>query len=153
MNTNFFRNICIGLVDGLTIPLALAAGLSRLVSSSRTVIIACLVAAFAGAMTMTIGGYFESRKYSSGKRPVLAGLTIGAGYLIGGIVTIIPYIFKHDPFVALRMSVVITLTVLFVAGYWESKLNGGEGWTNALRVCATGAIAALAAFFISKSFR
>lgn len=153
MNNNFYRNICIGLVDGLTIPLALAAGLSRLVSSSKTVIIACLVAAVAGALTMTFGGYFESRKYSPGNNPVMSGLTIGAGYFAGGVITIVPYLFKHDPFVALRISAVITLTILFFAGYWESKLNGGEGWTNALRVCITGAIAALAAFFIGKSFR
>ncbi|MBL7699961.1 MAG: VIT1/CCC1 transporter family protein [Chitinophagaceae bacterium] len=149
---NFFRNICIGLVDGLTIPLALAAGLSGLANKNSPVIIACFAAAVAGAFTMTIGGYFESKKYSSGVKPSVAGLTIGTGYLVGGIITTVPYYFVASPLIALQYSVIATLTVLFVAGYWESKLNGGTGWANAARVCVTGAAAAGVAFYIAKLF-
>lgn len=149
---NFFRNICIGLVDGLTIPLALAAGLSGLVRNNTPVIIACLAAAAAGAITMTIGGYFESKKYGTAVKPSVAGLTIGAGYLAGGIVATLPYYFTTNPLNALQYSVACTLLVLLIAGYWESVLNGGKGWTNAARVCLTGAAVAAAAFFVAKLF-
>lgn len=151
-HTNFFRHICIGLVDGLTIPLALAAGLSGLVHFNYPIIIACIAAAAAGAITMTIGGYFESKKYNSGEKPSAAGLTIGAGYFFGGVVPTLPYFFTAYPLDALLYAVVITLIVLLVAGYWEGKLNGGSGWTNAIRVSATGAAAAGAAFGIAKLF-
>ena len=150
---NFIRNICIGIVDGLTIPLALAAGLSSLVISSSPVIIACLVASLAGAMTMTIGGYYESRRYDAAQDPVKSALTIGTGYFSGGIITTIPYLFVEHPMIALRYSAIIAMVVLFIAGYWESKLNGSKGWTNAVRVCVTAGIAATAAFLIAKLFR
>ncbi len=149
---HFFRNISIGIVDGLTIPLALAAGLSGLVSENSPVIIACLVAALAGAVTMSIGGYHESKKYDAPVRPASAAATIGLGYLAGGLITTIPYFFISQPMQALTYSVVLTLIVLFVAGYWESKLNGGLGLINAVRVCITGAVAATAAFLVAKLF-
>ena len=150
---NFIRNICIGLVDGVTIPLALAAGLSGLVMDSSPVIIACLIASFAGAITMTIGGYIEGKKYGNKENPVLSAFTIGAGYFSGGFITSIPYFFAEYPLIALRYAAIIAMAVLFIAGYWESRLNGSKGWTNALRVCITAGIAAVAAFLVAKLFR
>lgn len=140
------------MVDGLTIPLALAAGLSGLVRDNFPVIIACLVASFAGAITMSIGGYVESKKYGSAVKPSVAAVTIGLGYLAGGVITTLPYYFIANPLEALKFAVIITLAVLFVAGYWEGKLNAGNGWANAFRVSLTGAVAAIAAFAIAKLF-
>ena len=150
---NFIRNICIGLVDGVTIPLAIAAGLSGLVMYSSPVIIACLVASFAGAITMTIGGYIEGKKYDSKENSVFSALIIGAGYFSGGFITSIPYFFAEYPLTALRYAVILAMAVLFVAGYWESRLNGSKGWTNAFRVCITAAVAAVAAFLVAELFR
>ena len=111
-----------------------------------------MAAAVAGAITMTIGGYFESKKYNSGEKPSAAALTIGAGYFAGGVVTTLPYYFTTYPLDALLYSVIITLGILLIAGYWEGKLNGGRGWTNAVRVSLAGAAAAGAAFGIAKLF-
>jgi VIT1/CCC1 family predicted Fe2+/Mn2+ transporter len=150
---DFTRNICIGLVDGLTIPLAVAAGLSGLVSYVSPVIIACLMAALAGALTMTIGGYLEVKKYVPKQSPASSALTIGSGYLCGGIIVALPYLFVENPLIALRYSVIITMLMLLIAGYWESKLNDSSGWTNAIRVAVTAAVVALAAFLLAKLFR
>lgn len=152
-NHNFTRNICIGLVDGLTIPLALASALSGLVISSDSVIVACLVASLAGALTMTAGGYLEGRKYNAGQNSTWSAVTIGAGYFSGGLITVIPYFVNDYPLIALRYAAVLSMTILFVAGYWEGKLNGSNGWINAVRVCVTAGIAAAAAFFVAKLFR
>jgi VIT1/CCC1 family predicted Fe2+/Mn2+ transporter len=146
------KNIFIGLIDGLTIPLALAAGLSGLVNSSSTVIIACIATTFAGSLTMTFGGYVEGRKYQDTFKPLNAALIIGTGYLAGGLITTIPYFFFSSPTAALPYSVLITLTVLLIAGYWESTLNGAKGLSGAIRVCITGAVAAGAAFIAAKLF-
>ena len=151
--TDFIRNICIGLVDGLTIPLAVAAGLSGLVSYPTPVIIACLVAAFAGALTMTIGGYLEVKKYIPELRSAPSALTIGGGYLFGGLIVTLPYFLIDYPLNALRYSVIISMLILLIAGYWESKLNNSNGWVNAIRVAATAAIVATAAFLLAKLFR
>ncbi|MEP6802829.1 MAG: VIT1/CCC1 transporter family protein [Acidobacteriota bacterium] len=55
------RDIVIGMSDGLTVPFALAAGLSGAVSSARVVITAGLAEIAAGSIAMGLGGYLAAR--------------------------------------------------------------------------------------------
>jgi VIT1/CCC1 family predicted Fe2+/Mn2+ transporter len=55
------RDIVIGLSDGLTVPFALAAGLSGAVSSSHIVVLAGLAEIAAGSIAMGLGGYLAAR--------------------------------------------------------------------------------------------
>jgi VIT1/CCC1 family predicted Fe2+/Mn2+ transporter len=55
------RDIVIGMSDGLTVPFALAAGLSGVVDSTGIVITAGLAEIAAGAIAMGLGGYLAAR--------------------------------------------------------------------------------------------
>ena len=55
------RDVVIGMADGLTVPFALAAGLSAAVSSSHVVVVAGLAEIAAGAIAMGLGGYLAAR--------------------------------------------------------------------------------------------
>ena len=55
------RDIVIGMSDGLTVPFALAAGLSGAVSSSGIIITAGLAEIAAGAIAMGLGGYLAAK--------------------------------------------------------------------------------------------
>jgi VIT1/CCC1 family predicted Fe2+/Mn2+ transporter len=55
------RDIVIGMSDGLTVPFALAAGLTGAVSSSRIIVTAGLAEIAAGAIAMGLGGYLAAR--------------------------------------------------------------------------------------------
>jgi len=55
------RDIVIGMSDGLTVPFALAAGLSGVVQSTGVVITAGLAEIAAGAIAMGLGGYLAAR--------------------------------------------------------------------------------------------
>jgi VIT1/CCC1 family predicted Fe2+/Mn2+ transporter len=55
-NADIVRDIIIGLSDGLTVPFALAAGLSTL-ESSRIVLTAGIAEVVAGSISMALGGY------------------------------------------------------------------------------------------------
>ena len=59
--TETIRDVVIGMSDGLTVPFALAAGLSGAVSGSGIVVIAGLAEIAAGAIAMGLGGYLASR--------------------------------------------------------------------------------------------
>jgi VIT1/CCC1 family predicted Fe2+/Mn2+ transporter len=66
------RDIVIGMSDGLTVPFALAAGLSGAVSSTSIVITAGLAEIAAGSIAMGLGGYLAARSdaehYASERR-------------------------------------------------------------------------------------
>ena len=55
------RDIVIGMSDGLTVPFALAAGLSGAVEASAIIITAGLAEVAAGAIAMGLGGYLAAR--------------------------------------------------------------------------------------------
>jgi VIT1/CCC1 family predicted Fe2+/Mn2+ transporter len=55
------REIVIGMADGLTVPFALAAGLSAAVSSTSVIVTAGFAEIAAGAMAMGLGGYLAAK--------------------------------------------------------------------------------------------
>ncbi len=55
------RDVVLGMSDGLTVPFALAAGLSGAIASSRVVLVAGVAELAAGAIAMGLGGYLAAR--------------------------------------------------------------------------------------------
>ncbi|SHM44486.1 VIT1/CCC1 transporter family protein [Mucilaginibacter sp. OK098] len=211
------RDIVIGMSDGLTVPFALAAGLSGAVSSSTLVVTAGIAEIVAGSIAMGLGGFLAGRteldhynselqrEYEEVKRvpeqekaevkEVFAGfglsaslqqqiademakdedkwvdfmmryelglekphpnratksaITIGVSYIVGGIIPLSPYFIVSNSQVALYYSCAVTLICLFVFGYFKSKFTGQPALVGALKVVFIGALAAGAAFGISK---
>lgn len=58
---NFVRDVVIGMSDGLTVPFALAAGLSGAVQNSRLIVVGGLAEIAAGSIAMGLGGYLAAR--------------------------------------------------------------------------------------------
>ena len=59
--TETVRDVVIGMSDGLTVPFALAAGLSGAVASTGIVVVAGLAEISAGAIAMGLGGYLAAK--------------------------------------------------------------------------------------------
>jgi len=55
------RDVVIGMSDGLTVPFALAAGLTGAIAASRLVVVAGLAEIAAGSIAMGLGGYLAAR--------------------------------------------------------------------------------------------
>jgi VIT1/CCC1 family predicted Fe2+/Mn2+ transporter len=60
-SSDVLRDIVIGISDGLTVPFALAAGLSGAVVSSNIIIIAGIAEIAAGSIAMGLGGYLAGK--------------------------------------------------------------------------------------------
>jgi len=60
-SSELLRDIVIGMSDGLTVPFALAAGLSGAVDSSNIVVIAGIAEIAAGSIAMGLGGYLAGK--------------------------------------------------------------------------------------------
>lgn len=60
-SSDLVRDVVIGMADGLTVPFALAAGLSGAVDSSHIIVLAGLAEIAAGAIAMGLGGYLAAR--------------------------------------------------------------------------------------------
>src|SRR5689334_22882302 len=60
-SSEMVRDIVIGMSDGLTVPFALAAGLSGAVDSSNVIITAGVAEVAAGSIAMGLGGYLAAK--------------------------------------------------------------------------------------------
>ncbi len=60
-SSEMVRDIVIGMADGLTVPFALAAGLSGAVSKTNVIVIAGLAEIAAGSIAMGLGGYLAAK--------------------------------------------------------------------------------------------
>ena len=60
-SSDLLRDVVIGMSDGLTVPFALAAGLTGAVASSSIVVIAGIAEIVAGSIAMGLGGYLAGR--------------------------------------------------------------------------------------------
>jgi VIT1/CCC1 family predicted Fe2+/Mn2+ transporter len=219
-SSDLVKDIVIGMADGLTVPFALAAGLTGAsgVDSTAIIVTAGIAEIAAGSIAMGLGGYLsgrteiehyhseESREYfevekfpekeraevkeifaeyglsekvqdeivdelSKDKKKYVdfmmryelglekpdanrarkSALTIGASYIVGGLIPLLPYVFiRTDKHLALLVSLVVTLLALFVFGFFKSKVTGQPPISGAFRTMIIGAIAAGAAFGIAK---
>ncbi|KAJ6481916.1 membrane fraction protein [Mycena sanguinolenta] len=89
-------------------------------------------------------------------RLYVSAFTIGTGYLVGGIIPLIPYFFISRAHVALVYSAVITGIVLLVFGAVKARVTGagvgtgGYVW-GAVSTLLVGGVAAAAAFGIVRA--
>ena len=60
-STAVVRDVVIGMSDGLTVPFALAAGLSGAVNTAHVVVLAGLAEIAAGSIAMGLGGYLAAK--------------------------------------------------------------------------------------------
>src|SRR5580765_7073754 len=60
-SSEIVRDVVIGMSDGLTVPFALAAGLSGAVDSTALIVTAGVAEIVAGAISMGLGGYLAAR--------------------------------------------------------------------------------------------
>ncbi|WP_036259854.1 VIT1/CCC1 transporter family protein [Methylocapsa aurea] len=211
------RDVVIGMADGLTVPFALAAGLSGAVSSTSIITTAGLAEVAAGAIAMGLGGYLAARTdlehYRSeyrreqmeidlvpeteraevrkilreqgldaaltetvtaaltrdrqrwlnfmmrfelsleepeAGREVKSALTIGAAYVVGGLIPLTPYFLSNAVSQALPLSIALTLTALCLFGGVKGQITGVPPLKSALQTAIVGTLAAAAAYAIAR---
>lgn len=76
--------------------------------------------------------------------------TIAGAYVIGGLIPLMPYLFTHSLDTALLYSVVLTLAALLVFGYLRGRFLRDNPFKSMLYTAGVGAVAASAAFLLTK---
>lgn len=89
-------------------------------------------------------------------RAYISALTIGAGYLSGGMIPLLPYFFAKHVGTGLIYSVIIMLITLFIFGYVKTILTMSDAATlekkikEGFQMILVGSIAAGSAWFFVK---
>jgi vacuolar iron transporter family protein len=84
------------------------------------------------------------------KRAFRSAFTIGASYVVGGLVPLAPYMLMRDSGQALSVSAAITLLALAVFGFVKGHFTGVPKLKGALQTALVGSLAAGVAYLIAK---
>lgn len=100
--------------------------------------------------------YYLSAEEIPNRRMYVSAFTIGMGYLIGGLIPLLPYFFIPRAQVALIYSCIVTGIVLLVFGAIKARVTGASqspaGYVRgAFSTLMVGGIAAVAAFGIVRA--
>lgn len=211
------RDIVIGMSDGLTVPFALAAGLSGAITATGIIVTAGIAEISAGAIAMGLGGYLAAKsdaehyasemkrehrevqeipheeeeevarvfrsyglspeeispiiraltahpqswvdfmmRYELGlekpdpRRALHSAVTIALSYIAGGLIPLFPYMLLHTVRDALSMSILLTVSALFVFGYIKARFTGTRPLTSGIQTVLIGGLAASAAFGLAR---
>lgn len=84
-------------------------------------------------------------------RALQSALTIAGSYIVGGLIPLLPYIIIPQVAKALKVSVLVTISALFVFGYVKGQFTGLRPVWSAFQTVFIGALASAAAFTIAKA--
>jgi vacuolar iron transporter family protein len=79
-----------------------------------------------------------------------SALTIGASYIVGGLIPLLPYMALPSVPIALEVSVALTLLALFVFGAVKARFTEINPLRGGLQTALIGGLAATAAFTIAR---
>jgi vacuolar iron transporter family protein len=127
------RDIVIGMSDGVTVPFALAAGLSGAVQAWVDFM-----------MRFELG-----LEVPDPKRALISAGTIAGAHIAGGLIPLAPYFMFAAAGRALTISVAFTLLALFAFGCVKGHFTGARPLRSALETTLVGGFAAAAAFGIA----
>lgn len=85
------------------------------------------------------------------RRAPVSALTIGASYVVGGIIPLLPYMVVARIGAAFVVSVIVTLLALLIFGGIKSKLTGAPWLRGGVQTMTIGAAAAAAAYVIARA--
>lgn len=119
---NNIRDVIFGMNDGLVEILAAAVGISAALQSSLLVLVAGLIVALSGTLSMAGGAYLSTAyekqlrvmQRKSFKKPAKSALYVGISYIIGAMFPLLPFMAGYSGFYGIAASIAITAVVLTV---------------------------------------
>lgn len=85
------------------------------------------------------------------QNPLKLGAVIGASFLIGAFVPLLPYLVSTKPASSVA-SVILSLAFLFAAGEWKGRIVGRKRLRSGVETLAIGAVAAGVLYAIGSIF-
>ena len=159
------REIVFGLEDSLVSTLGAVTGIAVGTGSQYIVILSGLVLITAEATSMAAGSYLSTKHareadtlyhthnnfevQEEASHPVRASLVMGAFYLAGGVVPLVPY-FLLDVRAAVLPAIGITAATLFLVGVWAASFTQTSKLKSGIEMTAVSLAAAFIGYAIGR---
>lgn len=159
IHEDYLRSGLFGIQDGLVSTTGVVVGISTGIENKAIIILAAFVAVTVEASSMAAGQYSSEKAVhqmdKTGKHTdslIVGALVMLIGYLLGGIVPIIPTILFNQP-QARVISIIAAFLGLFILGYIKGYIVEHKPLRSAIELFIIGAIATTIGLVIGYIFK
>lgn len=159
IHEDYLRSGLFGIQDGLVSTTGVVVGISIGIENKAIIILAAFVAVTVEASSMAAGQYSSEKAVhqmdKTGKHTdnlIVGALLMFLGYLLGGIVPIIPTILFNQP-QARILAVIFAFMGLFILGYIKGHIVEHKPLRSALELFVIGAIATTIGLAVGYIFK
>ncbi len=159
LHEDYLRSGLFGIQDGLVSTTGVVVGISIGVEDKAIIILASLVAVSVEASSMAAGQYSSEKAVhqmdKTGKHTdslITGALIMFFGYLLGGLIPIIPTILVGQP-QARFIAVIAALVGLFILGYVKGHIVKVKPLRSAIELFIIGTIATTIGLIVGYLFR
>lgn len=159
IHEDYLRSALFGIQDGLVSTTGVVVGISIGVEDKAIIILASLVAVAVEASSMAAGQYSSEKAVhqmdKTGKHTdslIIGALIMFFGYILGGIVPIIPTVLFNQP-EARIIAILAAFIGLFALGYIKGHFVKVKPLRSAMELFIIGAIATTIGLLVGYLFR
>ncbi|MBI2039921.1 VIT1/CCC1 transporter family protein [Candidatus Microgenomates bacterium] len=159
IHEDYLRSALFGIQDGLVSTTGVVVGISTGVEDKAIIILASLVAVTVEASSMAAGQYSSEKAVhqmdKTGKHTdslIVGALIMFFGYLLGGVVPIIPTILFNQP-QARIIAIIAAFVGLFLLGYAKGQIVEHKPLRSAAELFIIGALATTIGLVVGYLFR
>jgi VIT1/CCC1 family predicted Fe2+/Mn2+ transporter len=119
----YMGSIVLGLNDALVEILGTLAGLTFALQNTMLVALAGIITGIAGALSMSSSEYLSNKAEGKNDLALKSALFTGIAYVIAVVFLVAPYLIFKSPFIALIMSLIASILIVFLFTYYISVAN------------------------------
>lgn len=159
IHEDYLRSGLFGIQDGLVSTTGVVVGISTGIEDKAIIILAAFVAVTVEATSMAAGQYSSEKavhqRDKTGRHTdnlIVGALIMFFGYILGGVVPIIPTILFNQP-EARIFAIIAAFFGLFVLGYIKGHLVEHKPLRSAIELFIVGAIATTVGLVVGHIFK
>ncbi len=119
----YMSSMILGLNDALVELTGALAGFTFALDSGRIVALAGIITGVAAALSMSASEYLAQKTDDGDKKPLKAAFYTGAAYLFTVFVLVLPYILLASPFMALPVTILNGVAIIFFFTFYKSVVK------------------------------
>lgn len=113
-------SIVLGLNDALIELTGALAGLTFAIQNTQIIALAGLITGIAASFSMAASNYLSEKAEGENKNYFKSALYTGIAYIITVILLVLPYLLLGNPFIALLITILTAILIIFVFNYYIS---------------------------------
>lgn len=147
--TKYAAAIILGMHDALVSLTGLLAGLTFALTEQKLIILSAIISSVTAGLSMGASEYL-AEKTNRNQYAWRTGITTGISYIITCIVLLIPFYITDKSRIALLLSFIIAILMIFLCNFCIKNAHHNTWWRNAIEMLIICTTVSIIAFVIGE---